>query len=199
MSAALTTATDSEAGGEVRAGVADSFTCYVDSRDAQVLLSAVLPYAYQLEVGPVFKARTVLRSCTRAAQLTQLGGQAELDSLVARMKATEVRLAQLEDRRKCVCRLLQCGSDVPLTRMPRSRFDPLAAVVSDGKQQELQMLTTKVQTMRAEAAVKAWARVAAIMSLASQSASKEYAAARRLLDEAKAAAAPPPPKPRGRR
>ena len=63
-------------------------------------------------------------------------------------------------------------------------------MVADGKQQELQMLTTKVQTMRAEAAVKAWARVAAILSSASQSASKEYAAARRLLDEAKKSSAP---------
>jgi hypothetical protein len=62
--------------------------------------------------------------------------------------------------------------------------------VADGKQQELLVLTSKVQTMRAEAAVKAWARVAAILSTASQSATKEYAAARRLLDEAKAASAP---------
>lgn len=77
-----------------------------------------------------------------------------------------------------------------LTPAPSCRFDPLAAVVADGKQQELQMLTSKVQTMRAEAAVKAWARVAAILSTASQSATKEYAAARRLLDEAKAASAP---------
>ena len=80
----------------------------------------------------------------------------------------------------------------------RCRFDPLAAVVADGKQQELQMLTTKVQTMRAEAAVKAWARVAAILSTASQSATKEYAAARRLLDEAKQASAPNKAKPRRR-
>jgi hypothetical protein len=57
------------------------------------------------------------------------------------------------------------------------RFDPLAAVVSDGKRQELQVLTRKVQMMRAEAAVKAWARVAALLSDATQSASKEYAGA----------------------
>ena len=55
------------------------------------------------------------------------------------------------------------------------RFDPLAAVVSDGKRQELEVLTRQVQMMRAEAAVKAWARVAVLLSNATQSASKEYA------------------------
>ncbi len=39
------------------------------------------------------------------------------------------------------------------------------------------MLTRKVQLMRAEAAVKAWARVAALLSDATQNASKEYAGA----------------------
>ena len=98
-------------------------------------------------------------------------------------------MAQLDERRKCV-RAWRRNAATQADIRFRCRFDPLAAVVADGKQQELQMLTTKVQTMRAEAAVKAWARVAAILSTASQSATKEYAAARRLLDEAKAASAP---------
>lgn len=70
MSTALSTAVDPEAGGEI-------------------LLSAVLPHAYQLEIGPVFKA--------------------ELDSLVAKMKATEARVAQLDERRRCVCHVAQRG------------------------------------------------------------------------------------------
>ena len=48
-------------------------------------------------------------------------------------------------------------------------------MVSDGKRQELEVLTRQVQMMRAEAAVKAWARVAVLLSNATQSASKEYA------------------------
>lgn len=112
--------------------------------------------------------------------------QAELDSLVSKMKATEIRVAQLEERRKCVAPLLRWAggtalhTGATLTAMNGllCRFDPLAAVVSDGKRQELEVLTRKVQTMRAEAAVKAWARVAALLSTSSQSAAKEYAGAR---------------------
>jgi cell division protein FtsB len=37
------------------------------------------------------------------------GEQAELDSLVAKMKATEARVAQLDERRKCVCHVAQRG------------------------------------------------------------------------------------------
>jgi len=111
---------------------------------AQVLLSAVLPHAYAMEVSAASKA--------------------ELDVLVRDMKVTEARCTQLEERR---------------------RFDPLAAMVFDGKRMELEELQRKVTRLRAEAAVKAWARVAALLSEASSGAAKEYAAARRLAEEAR--------------
>ena len=115
---------------------------------ADVLLSAVLPHAY--------------------SQVVSVPVKVELDALVVKMKALEVRVAQLEDRRK---------------------YDPLAAVVADGKRQELADVTNKVTAMRADAAVKAWAHVNALLADASAAAAKEYAAARRLADESKQKAA----------
>ena len=63
MQQALLTATDPEASGEVRdePRARASRRCS-DIADAQILLSAVLPHAYQLEVGAVFKARVVPHS-----------------------------------------------------------------------------------------------------------------------------------------
>ena len=119
------------------------------SSTADVLLSSILPHAYGTVVSAPVKV--------------------ELDALVVKMKALEVRVAQLEERR---------------------RYDPLAAVVGDGKKQELQDITAKVTAMRADAAVKAWAHVNALLAEASASAAKEYAAARRLADESKKAAPP---------
>jgi len=87
---------------------------------------------------------------------------AELDGLVTAMKTAAARSAQLEERRG---------------------FDPLAAVVAEGKKAELEALAERVTLMRAEAAVKAWERVAAIMAAADVAASAEYARARELLAE----------------
>ena len=67
----------------------------------------------------------------------------------------------------------------------RKRFDPFAAAVSDGKRQELEAVVNRVQAMRTEAAVKAWARVATLLAEASQGAAREYAASRKALEEAK--------------
>ena len=102
------------------------------------------------------------------SQVVSVPVKVELDALVVKMKALEARVAQLEDRRK---------------------YDPLAAVVADGKRQELADVTTKVTAMRADAAVKAWAHVNALLADASAAAAKEYAAARRLADESKQKAA----------
>lgn len=80
--------------------------------------------------------------------------KSELDALVAQMKVLETRLQQLQEE--------------------RPRFDPFGFAVTEGKRQELESIINKVQTMRAEAAVKAWARVAALLAEASQGAAKEY-------------------------
>lgn len=95
---------------------------------ADLLLASLLPYAYQQEIGPKFKARVpagvcrlapcVLRRpacpllstcalcCTgsefrklNADSLVPLSSQAELDALVAQMKLLEGRLAQLQEER----------------------------------------------------------------------------------------------------
>lgn len=99
----------------------------------------------------------------------------ELDGLATKLKAVSERVAQLDERR---------------------RFDPLAAVVYDGKAAELAELTAVVQRMRSDAAVKAWARVAALTQDAAEAAAREYAAARRLAEEAKEREAAQPPKQR---
>ena len=64
----------------------------------------MLPHAYQLEIGPVFKVRLPRSHAHADGVDAPAVEQAELDSLVAKMKMTEARVAQLDERRKCVHR-----------------------------------------------------------------------------------------------
>jgi len=94
--------------------------------------------------------------------------KAELDALVLRLKEAEARVLNLESRRK---------------------FDPLAALVLEGKASELLELQAAVRHMRSTAAVKAWAYIAELCAAANQRAQRELAAGRRLQEEAELATA----------
>jgi hypothetical protein len=146
--------------------VEDEFTA---KPSAQALAASMAQALTSFDTKAGTAAEVLLSAVLPHAYTTVVSApvKAELDTLVVRMKEVEARVKQLEERRK---------------------FDPLGNVLADGKRQELLDITTKVTTMRADAAVKAWAHVNALLADASAAAAKEYAAARQLAEAASAAA-----------
>lgn len=102
-----------------------------------VLLSALLPWAYDSAVAPDERAL--------------------LDTKVARLKAAEARVAELQQR---------CAAG-----------DVVAAAVARASATQSSALAEEVTQLRADAAVKAWARVASIAADAAKAAQEQHSAA----------------------